>query len=64
MVIIDRCAWDDIREVLAKHKVAYTTHYERRDIQRSMALPDVSVDDLHISIHLIIPDYFDETCRK
>lgn len=59
-MVIDRDGWKDIKKVLKKYGVEYTTHYDRRDIQRSMATPDITVDDLHVSIHLVVPDYFDE----
>lgn len=52
--------WKDINNVLAKHRIPYTTHFEHRDIQKAMECPDVTVHDLHILINLVIPDYYDD----
>ena len=57
---ISKEIWRDILSVLGKHKIPYTTHYERRDIQRAMEYPDVTVCDLHIQINLVIPDCFED----
>ena len=52
--------WREILDVLKKHKISYTTHYESRDIQRAMEYSDITVQDKHIQINLVIPDYFDD----
>ena len=57
---ISKQAWNEILDILKKYKIPYTTHYEHRDVQRPMECPDVTVDDLHVHINLIIPDVFDD----
>ena len=36
-------------------------HFESRDIQRAMEYPDITVEDKHIQINLVIPDFFEES---
>lgn len=57
---ISKEVWKDISDVLKKHKISYTTHWESRDIQKSIECPDVVVQDKYIQINLVIPDYFEE----
>ena len=57
---ITKEVWRDVLDILKKHKISYTTHYETRDIQCPMEYPDVVVMDKHIQINLVIPDYFDD----
>ena len=57
---VSKEVWKEILDVLKKHKISYTTHYENRDIQRAMEYSDITVQDKHIQINLVIPDYFDE----
>lgn len=52
--------WKEISNVLKKHKISYTSHWESRDIPRAMEYPDITVHDKHIQINLVIPDYFEE----
>ena len=59
-MIITREIWKDVLEVLKKHNISYTTHYEKRDVQRAMELPDITVSDRHIQINLVIPDYWED----
>lgn len=44
---ISKEIWKEIFDVLKKHKISYTTHYEN--------------DDRHIQINLVIPDYFEDS---
>lgn len=57
---ISKETWKEILDLLGKHKIPYTTHYENRDIQRAMEQEDVTIQDKHIQINLVIPDYFEE----
>lgn len=52
--------WREINDVLNRYQIPYTTHYERRDIQKTMGQQDITVIDKHIQINLVIPDYFEE----
>ena len=52
--------WREISNILKKYKIPYTAHFESRDIQRAMECPDITVEDKHIQINLVIPDYFEE----
>lgn len=52
--------WKEIEDVLNKHNISYTSHYESRDIETAMEYPDRVVQDKYIQISLIIPDYFDD----
>ena len=60
---ISKETWKEILVVLDKHKIPYTTHYESRDIESVMELPDITVLDKHIQINLVIPDYFEDISR-
>ena len=57
---ISKDIWNDVLAVLSKHKIPYTTHYENRDIQRSIEQEDITVMDKHIQINLVIPDYLED----
>ena len=57
---ISKETWREILDILKKYKISYTTHIERRDIPRAMEYSDLTVDDKHIQINLVIPDYFDD----
>lgn len=57
---ISKDAWKEVLDVLKKHKITYTTHYERRDIPRATECSDATVQDKYIQINLVILDYFDE----
>lgn len=57
---VSKETWEEICAVLEKNNIPYTTHYENRDVQRAMEYPDVTVQDKHIQINLVIPDYFKE----
>lgn len=57
---ISKEVWKEIDDVLEKYKIPYTSHYESRDIQKAMEYPDVTVQDKHIQINLVIPDYYEE----
>lgn len=52
--------WKELYSILKKHNISYTTHFEKRDIQKAMEYPDVTVHDRHIQINLVIPDYLEE----
>ena len=52
--------WKELYPILKKHNISYTTHFEKRDIQKAMEYPDVTVHDRHIQINLVIPDYLEE----
>lgn len=57
---ISKEIWKEILDVLKKHKISYTTHYESRDIQRAMEYPNITVQDKCIQINLTIPDFFED----
>jgi len=57
---ISKETWKEILDVLSKHKISYTTHFESRDVQNAMECFDTTVQDKHIQINLVIPDYFDD----
>lgn len=57
-VKITKEVWKDVLDVLEKHSISYTTHYKRRDVEMPMECPNTTVDDKHIQINLVIPDYF------
>ena len=57
---ISKEEWKEISDVLKKHNISYTTHYESRDIQKSMEYSDVTVQDKYIHINLVLLDYFEE----
>ena len=59
-MVISKETWRKILAVLKENKISYTTHYEKRDIQRAMEYPDVTVLDEHIQINLVIRDCFDD----
>jgi hypothetical protein len=60
---ISKEIWKEISDILKKHKIPYTTHWARRDVQRAMEYPDITVNDKHIQINLVIPNYFEEEQR-
>ncbi len=57
---ISKEIWKEMLDILKKYKISYTTHYEDRDIQKAMEYPDVTVQDKHIQINLVIPDWFED----
>ena len=57
---ISKEIWKEVLDVLKKHNISYTTHYESRDIQKAMEYPDITVQDKHIQINLVIPDFFED----
>lgn len=57
---ISKEIWDEIHNILKKYNIPYTSHYKSRDIQRAMEYSDITVQDKHIQINLVIPDYFGE----
>lgn len=57
---ISKATWKEVVDILKKHEIPYTTHYESRDIQKAIGYSDVTVQDKHIQINLVIPDYFEE----
>lgn len=57
---ISKEIWKEISDILKRYKIPYTTHYESRDIQRVMEYPDLTVQDKHIQINLVIPNYFED----
>ena len=57
---ISKEIWKEVLDVLKRHKISYTTHYESRDIQKAMEYPDITVHDKHIQINLVIPDFFED----
>lgn len=57
---ISKGIWEEVLDVLKKHKISYTTHCESRDIQKAMEYSDVTVQDKHIQINLVVPDYFED----
>ena len=60
---ISKETWKEVLDLLSKHKISYTTHYESRDVQKAIECEDVTVLDKHIQINLVIPDYFDENIQ-
>ena len=57
---ISKEIWKEVLDVLKRHKISYTTHYESRDIQKAMEYPNITVQDMHIQINLVIPDFFED----
>ena len=57
---ITKDIWKQIRGVLEKYKIPYTTHYTKRDVEQVMEKPPIEVSDKHIQINLTIPNYFEE----
>lgn len=57
---ISKEIWKEISDILKKYKIPYTSHWESRDIPRAMEYQDITVEDQHIQINLVIPDYFEE----
>lgn len=57
---ISKETWKEVLDVLKRHKISYTTHYESRNIQKAMEYPDITVHDKHIQINLVIPDFFED----
>ena len=57
---ISKEIWKEVLDVLKRHKISYTTHYESRNIQKAMEYPDITVHDKHIQINLVIPDFFED----
>ena len=57
---ISKETWKEILDVLGKHKIPYTTHYESRDVVQAMECPDITVMDKHIQINLVIQDYWED----
>lgn len=56
--VINNNAWKDLKVVLEKHNIPYTTHYERREEPQAMEYPDKVYMDKHIQIsELVILDY-------
>ena len=51
---ISKDTWKEINKILEKYEIPYTTYYESRDTQ------NVTVQDKHIQINLVIQDYFEE----
>lgn len=50
-MVITKTVWKDVLKVLKRHGIPYTTE---------IGTPDVNLDDLHIQINLVIPDYWDD----
>ena len=57
---ISKEVWKDVLELLGKHKIPYTSHLERRMVEKPMGQAYQLVHDNHIMINLIIPDYYNE----
>ena len=57
---ISKNIWNEVLDILNKYNIPYTTHYESRDIKNEMEYQDATVQDKHIQINLVIPDYFEE----
>ena len=55
-----RGTWNEFKRVLAKYGIPYTTQLRRRDVPKSMGEPDVVVVDKHVTINIIVPDYYEE----
>lgn len=55
--------WKEICDILLKYTIPYTSRWESRDIPRAMEYPDITVQDKHVQINLVIPDYFEEEQR-
>jgi hypothetical protein len=55
--------WKELLDVLEKHKIPHVSHFEKRDIQRAMEYPDITVHDKHIQINVVIPDFLEEEPR-
>ena len=53
---ITKEVWKEIDEILKKHELSYTAHYEYRNIKEK----GVTVIDKYIEINLVIPDLFEE----
>ena len=60
MTNISKDVWEEILDVLKKHRIHFTSHCELRDVQRAMEYPDITVVDKHITISLVIPDYYED----
>lgn len=58
---ISKEIWKELCDVLKKHGIPCTAHYESRDVSKAMEYPDITVQDKHIQINLVIPDYFEES---
>lgn len=58
--------WKEISNILTKHKISYTTHFEERktSVTKSLSINNEAeydtVQDKHIQINLVIPDFFEE----
>lgn len=57
---ITKEVWKEICDILIKYEIPHTAHFESRDIQRAMEYSDLTVQDKHVQINLVIPDYFEE----
>lgn len=51
---ISKEIFKEINKILEKYEIPYTVHY------RSRKCSDVTVQDKHIQINLVIPDYFED----
>lgn len=58
--------WKEISNILTKYKISYTTHFEERktSVIKSLSIDNEAeydtVQDKHIQINLVIPDFFEE----
>lgn len=57
---ISKETWKEVLTILKKYKIPYITHYESRDVERAMECPDITVQDKHIQINFIVPNYFED----
>lgn len=56
---ISKEVWKEISNILKKHKISYTVHWEDNALRRRDC-PNLTITDKHIQINLVIPYYFDE----
>lgn len=57
MTNLNKAAWDELFDILKKHKISYTTHYENR-VDKG-----VLVVDKHVQINLVVRDYFEDAAE-
>ena len=50
-MVITKTVWKDVLKVLKRHGIPYSTE---------VGTPCGSLNDLHVQINLVIPDYFDD----
>lgn len=60
---ITKEVWKEIEAVLKKHKLAYTAHFEPRELYNTSNNTVVTVYDKYLEVLTYIPDFFEDEAQ-